>query len=662
MIPESEPVLLIESTQEPMDDGSQPDTATVAAAAASAATPAFAVAAAATPASAAAVTPHAFFTSGPRAAAAFVPQRRGRNDHVKCSLLVHFTACCAAEAAASSSASPAAAARSPGTGTGTGAGSVTSSSAPFMCEWQDVFEGSSASPASSSSPAATSHTPSQCSIAQLSPLYHSHTKYVESAAEGLGTDVHLHASTRFLDGDASASPVMDFTSESLVFSPKHRGGGSGGRRFNLTLSQLKSLLQKNIRLSRPAAAVRSAFQLMSVSVIEFLRRFSIIMLEDAVLHPSLPCIVWLTGALGKKSGFVLRQHHVETLLAIVHEVASVGVKDALQEHEGGAGVGEPPQQQHDDEEAEEESKSNVAATPAAALIPDAAASAASSSSASFSPSSLPPPTLHSPLPDLDPAQRALVKCLLLRACMGGSAWDVRMMRSYAALWNRRFHAENFVRRRLAEANAAATPSKSPAQSVPPSPATSSLLSPASGSWLSFLGSLYAPSSSSVPPALRWPSSLPIRVREVQPIQDEDLVLSAVDQHCSNIVSHTANCPISRSSAQLATAMALACHTHCSRAFCFSSPSLCVRCQLDRVLENPRVSGPLRVRASELGVSAADLLPQLMWTFRSSLTNKHDLRPATKHMPEDAANARLFARIKGEIDAAAKKILAARIQN
>lgn len=84
-------------------------------------------------------------------------------------------------------------------------------------------------------------------------------------------------------------------------------------------------------------------------------------------------------------------------------------------------------------------------------------------------------------------------------------------------------------------------------------------------------------------------------------------------------------------------------------------------QVDRVLENPRASAPLRQRASELGVSSAELLPQLLWTFRSSLTNKHDLRPTTTP-PEDAGNARLFAQIKGEIDSAAKKILAARIQH
>lgn len=58
---------------------------------------------------------------------------------------------------------------------------------------------------------------------------------------------------------------------------------------------------------------------------EFLRRFSIIMLEDSLLAPSLPLLVWLMMAQAK--GFQLGRLQASACLNLVHQVAQCPVRD-----------------------------------------------------------------------------------------------------------------------------------------------------------------------------------------------------------------------------------------------------------------------------------------------------------------------------------------------
>ena len=62
----------------------------------------------------------------------------------------------------------------------------------------------------------------------------------------------------------------------------------------MTLGQLKSALQKNVRRGRREEAVNVAAALLRKDVVQFVRRFMIIVLEDAVLHPDFPLLSWLT--------------------------------------------------------------------------------------------------------------------------------------------------------------------------------------------------------------------------------------------------------------------------------------------------------------------------------------------------------------------------------
>lgn len=64
---------------------------------------------------------------------------------------------------------------------------------------------------------------------------------------------------------------------------------------------LKSVLQKSVRRRRPLPAVRVAMELADKSLDDLLRRLPIIMLEDSMLHPDLPLLVWLMVASSKVS-------------------------------------------------------------------------------------------------------------------------------------------------------------------------------------------------------------------------------------------------------------------------------------------------------------------------------------------------------------------------
>ena len=68
------------------------------------------------------------------------------------------------------------------------------------------------------------------------------------------------------------------------------------RHSRLSVSQLKSCLQKSIRRRAPLPAVRVAMELADRAWGELVRRLPIIVLEDSTLHPDFGLIVWLMVA------------------------------------------------------------------------------------------------------------------------------------------------------------------------------------------------------------------------------------------------------------------------------------------------------------------------------------------------------------------------------
>lgn len=68
------------------------------------------------------------------------------------------------------------------------------------------------------------------------------------------------------------------------------------RHSRLSVSQLKSCLQKSIRRRAPLPAVRVALELADRAWGDFVRRLPIIVLEDSTLHPDFGLLVWLMVA------------------------------------------------------------------------------------------------------------------------------------------------------------------------------------------------------------------------------------------------------------------------------------------------------------------------------------------------------------------------------
>jgi len=111
------------------------------------------------------------------------------------------------------------------------------------------------------------------------------------------------------------------------------------------------------------------------------------MIEDCILHPLLPLVLWLTAA--SSYGFVPYKQHIHACLSIVYQLAACSKRDPL-----------------------------------------------SSSDEEFD--DLPSIELINSLP---PLEASLLKSIFARACFGGMQGDVRMLKKYVSLWYARFSGE-----------------------------------------------------------------------------------------------------------------------------------------------------------------------------------------------------------------------------
>jgi len=147
----------------------------------------------------------------------------------------------------------------------------------------------------------------------------------------------------------------------------------------------KSIIQKNVRQGRTHCAIRSAMNYLKRDVTGCIRRLGIIVIEDAVLHPLYPMLVWLSLAVAKD--FKLAEPHLNLLLTIVRDIAKCPKKD---------------------------------------FMPDV----------DFKDISL-----HSEINETAGGS-IFVRSLLLRASLGGMKCDTKMLRKFARIWNERFQSAN----------------------------------------------------------------------------------------------------------------------------------------------------------------------------------------------------------------------------
>lgn len=80
---------------------------------------------------------------------------------------------------------------------------------------------------------------------------------------------------------------------------------------------LKSHLQKCIRLKHFSQAIQTAKHLIDLDPIQFLRRLSIIFVEDCTITQHYSTIIWLMIAISSNK-IILQLHHIEYLLGLIH--------------------------------------------------------------------------------------------------------------------------------------------------------------------------------------------------------------------------------------------------------------------------------------------------------------------------------------------------------
>ena len=93
----------------------------------------------------------------------------------------------------------------------------------------------------------------------------------------------------------------------------------------LSIPVLKSCLQKAVRRQEGRVALRAAAELMKASFREFIRRITIIVLEDVMLRGTYPGLVWLLMADHK--GFIPRNEHIRFCLNAVQDLCRCNKKD-----------------------------------------------------------------------------------------------------------------------------------------------------------------------------------------------------------------------------------------------------------------------------------------------------------------------------------------------
>lgn len=191
---------------------------------------------------------------------------------------------------------------------------------------------------------------------------------------------------------------------------------SGSPASRLPLSILKSALQKCVRrrLSQPAVRVAVALLRKTRSPFELLRRLSIIVLEDAALHPQFPTLVWFLAASSK--GYLPSFEDVRTIVAVVHEVAACRVRDVgtAGHADGGADTPEP----------------HVGGDGSGGAGPQANGTGEQDGTGEGA----------GVEERRSERWRSVVESMRIRACYGGMSFDQSLLRRCTAIWELRFSA------------------------------------------------------------------------------------------------------------------------------------------------------------------------------------------------------------------------------
>lgn len=318
------------------------------------------------------------------------------------------------------------------------------------------------------------------------------------------TKVHLICNIPSLDSPLNVQSkefkFMYPTPHSIRFSP----------------SLTKSLLQKCVRVSYADSAVKAAYLLLLKDGLQsLLRRLSIIVIEDVILMEDFILLIWVMLAESKSDPN--EKYHPSLMwynfiFSVVRRCGKYEIKDYQDYTLHPDGVAVPyislftPMHSNQSESLDEGIKG-----------------------------------LLLPKEDEKGIKGLLVRCMLMRAAYGGMKCDVAMMRSYACIWHNRFFGQTeqckYFQPRLAtlvistqieEILMADTPEKKTEDdSVHPDRAAIQQIVD-ENDWLLFLRRLHI--------LYTKESNGRVSMKQIEALKDKDLILSAVDFHCSNMLT------------------------------------------------------------------------------------------------------------------------------
>ena len=200
------------------------------------------------------------------------------------------------------------------------------------------------------------------------------------------------------------------------------------------ISILKSMVQKAARRRNMSAVVRLSIELSKNDLTEFFRRIPIIILEDCLLHPAYPIIIWLMIAVSK--GYQPPLFLTAYCIAIIAETTTIDIRDSIDIYYN-LMPGMISKRTTNESEVRDDRTSNHSQSHS--ISPQANASEETSLDTNAAPVSEPVPSTYdidiSKLQEFAPGyNRTLVASILLRCSYGGMHGDVILLQRAASVW------------------------------------------------------------------------------------------------------------------------------------------------------------------------------------------------------------------------------------
>jgi len=181
---------------------------------------------------------------------------------------------------------------------------------------------------------------------------------------------------------------------------------------------LTSLLQKSIRKQNKNLTIQSCYHLMKLNINDLLRRLPIIMLEDTYLHSSITTIIWLMVAVGTKK-FLMKKYIYEWILGFSYTCCITKKTDKLNNTIKQDKNNNYNQIDNDNDNDNDNNNDN-----------DKCNNKKNKNNNN---------NILNNSNNLNIIEYSILYALYFRIAYGGKDNDMKMIKSYIKLWNKRFH-------------------------------------------------------------------------------------------------------------------------------------------------------------------------------------------------------------------------------